>query len=473
MLERCFYQFQNCAKIPELIDDLSKLEDEKNAIKIENEIEIAEYYEIRKQLNQYKRDRRTIMNNPQYILPYLQTGRLVRIRIDDKVKDVDAFKDDETVQDYGWGVIISIQKRINQNKQIGEDAPPKYILDVLLYCAPGTEKNPKLAKPCPKRTKGEMVILQCNLNTVDGISTIRTKVPNNLKSSDARNQVYKTLQETKKRFKNKIPLLDPVEHMNIKEPEFINLLKKIEILENRLDKCEIKNAENLEEIYEKYHSKIKVDDKIKAVKKEIQHAQSVLQLDELKARKRVLRRLGYTSSADIIELKGRVACEISTGDELILTEMIFNGLFNELTVEQTVALLSCFVFQENSKEENYTIREELKGPFRTLQETARRIAKVSIESKLGIDEEEYVKSFTPQLMDMVFAWCNGAKFSQICKMTDIFEGSIIRAIRRLEELLRQMCVAAKSIGNTELENKFSEGISKIHRDIVFAASLYL
>ncbi len=155
-----------------------------------------------------------------------------------------------------------------------------------------------------------------------------------------------------------------------------------------------------------------------------------------------------------------MACEISTGDELILTEMIFNGLFNELTVEQTVALLSCFVFQENSKDENYTIREELKGPFRMLQETARRIAKVSIESKLGIDEEEYVKSFTPQLMDMAFAWCNGAKFSQICKMTDIFEGSIIRAIRRLEELLRQMCVAAKSIGNTELENKFSEGINK-------------
>jgi len=29
-------------------------------------------------------------------------------------------------------------------------------------------------------------------------------------------------------------------------------------------------------------------------------------------------------------MKGRVACEISTGDELLLTEMIFNGAFNEL-----------------------------------------------------------------------------------------------------------------------------------------------
>lgn len=205
--------------------DLNKLEEEKNAIKIENETEISEYYEIRKQLNQYKKDKRTIINNPQYILPYLQTGRLVRIRIDDNIKDINAFKDDENVQDFGWGVIISIQKRINQNKQMNEDVTPKYILDVLLYCAPGTEKNPKLAKPCPKKTKGEMVILQCNLSSVDGISTIRTKVPNNLKSIDSRNQVYKTLQETKKRFKNKIPFLDPIEHMNIKEPEFINLLK--------------------------------------------------------------------------------------------------------------------------------------------------------------------------------------------------------------------------------------------------------
>ena len=37
------------------------------------------------------------------------------------------------------------------------------------------------------------------------------------------------------------------------------------------------------------------------------------------------------------------------------------------------------------------------------------------------------------------------------------KGSMIRCFRRLEELMRQMCQAAKSIGNTELENKFAEG----------------
>ena len=62
-------------------------------------------------------------------------------------------------------------------------------------------------------------------------------------------------------------------------------------------------------------------------------------------------------------------------------------------------------------------------------------------------------------MDVVHAWASGAPFSQLCKMTDAFEGSIIRCIRRLEELLRQMCQAAKAIGNAELEKKFEEGIS--------------
>ena len=62
-------------------------------------------------------------------------------------------------------------------------------------------------------------------------------------------------------------------------------------------------------------------------------------------------------------------------------------------------------------------------PF--LQESARRIGKVSEEAKLEIDVETYVESFRPHIMDVVFAWANGASFSQICKMTDVFEGNYI------------------------------------------------
>ena len=50
---------------------------------------------------------------------------------------------------------------------------------------------------------------------------------------------------------------------------------------------------------------------------------------------------------------------------------------------------------------------------------------------------------------------------------------LLRSMRLLEELLRQMVQASKNIGNSELENKFAEAIKLLKRDIVFAASLYL
>ena len=59
------------------------------------------------------------------------------------------------------------------------------------------------------------------------------------------------------------------------------------------------------------------------------------------------------------------------------------------------------------------------------------------------------------------------------KMTNTYEGSLIRLFRRLEELLRQMAQAAKVMGNDDLTKKFEESLAKIRRDIVAAQSLYL
>lgn len=46
---------------------------------------------------------------------------------------------------------------------------------------------------------------------------------------------------------------------------------------------------------------------------------------------------------------------------------------------------------------------------------------------------------------------------------DVFEGSIIRCFRRLQELLRQMSQAAHAIGNTELEEKFNTALGLLER----------
>lgn len=50
---------------------------------------------------------------------------------------------------------------------------------------------------------------------------------------------------------------------------------------------------------------------------------------------------------------------------------------------------------------------------------------MSAEAKLETDEENYLNSFRPNLMDVVYTWANGANFAHICKMTDVFEGRLI------------------------------------------------
>lgn len=81
------------------------------------------------------------------------------------------------------------------------------------------------------------------------------------------------------------------------------------------------------------------------------------------------------------------------------------------------------------------------------QECAKRIAKVSADAKLEVDEETYLSQFKPHLMDVVYAWANGATFAQICKMTDVFEGPwppvpVHRGRRRFVTASRKQMVLA-------------------------------
>lgn len=158
---------------------------------------------------------------------------------------------------------------------------------------------------------------------------------------------------------------------------------------------------------------MELGNKIKATKKKIAEAMSIMQLDELKCRKRVLRRFGFINEAEVVQLKARVACEVSTGDELMLSELLFNGFFNNLTPEQVAAVISVFVFEEKTKETPALTRDELAKPLKEIQSQARIVAKVSQESKLAVNEDEYVQSFHWELMEVIYAWSNGSTFAEI------------------------------------------------------------
>ncbi|XP_057250725.1 DExH-box ATP-dependent RNA helicase DExH10-like [Beta vulgaris subsp. vulgaris] len=66
-----------------------------------------------------------------------------------------------------------------------------------------------------------------------------------------------------------------------------------------------------------------------------------------------------------------------------------------------------------------------------------------------------------------------ANFFEVIQMTDIFEGSIIRLARRLDEFLNQLKAAVSAVGEANLENMYAEASASLRRSIMFANSLYL
>ncbi|KAI1210711.1 antiviral helicase [Annulohypoxylon truncatum] len=475
MLENCFFQFQNTASVAGLEHELMKLQKARDEMVIPDEATIKDYYGLRQQISQYTKDMLAVIQHPNYCIDYLQPGRLVQIA------------HPKTGKDFGWGVIVNMTKR--KEPKFGEkEYPPQesVFLDVFLRldptCDPFGPPNPSTAMPEGARASDPnkdsiFEAIPCMLTCIKALSQIRVFMPKEVKTREdvesVRKQLLKSLKEVERRFPDGLPVLDPIENMNITDDSFKKLLRKIEVLESRLLANPLHGSPMLPGLWEQYSAKIARAEEIKALKKKIAKAHSIAQLDELKSRKRVLRRLGFINESEVVQMKARVACEISSteGHELLLSELLFNRFFNELTPEICAAVLSVFIFEE--KVEAQALPDELSKPYAQVQAQARIIAKVSQESKLDVNEEEYAQSLKWQLMETVYAWANGKSFAEVCKMTDAYEGSLIRLFRRLEELLRQMAQAGKVMGSEELTTKFEESLAKIRRDIVAAQSLYL
>ncbi|KAI2632311.1 antiviral helicase [Hypoxylon sp. NC1633] len=475
MLENCFFQFQNTASVASLEHELMKLQKSRDELVIPDEATVKDYYGLRQQISQYTKDMLAVIQHPSHCLQYLQPGRLVQIA------------HPQTGKDFGWGVVVRVTKR--KEPGFGEKQyPPQEscIIDVYLRldptCDPFGPANDSIGMPAGARASDSnqdsiFEAIPCMLTCIKALSSIRLFLPKDVQGREdieaVRKQLLKALKEVERRFPDGLPLMDPIENMNITDESFKKLLRKIEVLESRLLANPLHNSPMLPGLWEQYSAKIARNEEIKALKKKIGNAHSIAQLDELKSRKRVLRRLGFINDDEVVQMKARVACEISSteGHELLLSELLFNRFFNELTPELCAAILSVFIFDENV--EAQALPDELKKPFSQVQAQARIIAKISRESKLEMNEDEYVQRLKWQLMETVYAWANGKAFADVCKMTDAYEGSLIRLFRRLEELLRQMAEAGKVMGSEDLTNKFEESLAKIRRDIVAAQSLYL
>lgn len=60
--------------------ELKLCQQQYESIQIENEEEVARYYKLKKKLENIQEQMSLMMNEPKYLVPFLQPGRLVTVR---------------------------------------------------------------------------------------------------------------------------------------------------------------------------------------------------------------------------------------------------------------------------------------------------------------------------------------------------------------------------------------------------------
>jgi ATP-dependent RNA helicase DOB1 len=106
------------------------------------------------------------------------------------------------------------------------------IIDVLLHTSKDSKEGSPI--PCREEEEGEVEVIPILHTSVCQISSLRIYYPKDLRPSDNRKAVLKTIQEVKRRFPEGLPLLNPIADMRIEDQAFKVIVKRIETLENLL-----------------------------------------------------------------------------------------------------------------------------------------------------------------------------------------------------------------------------------------------
>lgn len=444
LIKRSFHQFQSESSVPNMKIQLKELHDKLLSEEMNKDLKYEKFLRdilnYKLQIEKYNEEISRIIAKPENIIPFCVPGRLVKIR------------------NWGWGAVVNFCKKTleftpksakdkaslelfkNEKKNFqseyelddynGESDKnvELYFVDVILYCKNTLDSASKIIPGNLSEKDGQFGVIPCVLMSVENISPYKVKIPQNLTEKNSLKDIEIFFTELYKRFKGKIQEMDPISQMGIKDENLKEKIEKKNNLEKIVSELETKipdftESDNKQKRLELYQEKEKLKASILQLCDKLKKAKDLVLKDDLYNMKRVLRSLDFIDKNNNVNQKGQVACIISSSDEILLTEMLYNGMFNELEPPVLAAMLSCFLVNENSKSESKGLKNPiLKELFERVRESAGIIADKLIECKIDLNKNDYVENFKSDLMESVFEWANGAKFLEICKLTDLYEG---------------------------------------------------
>ena len=85
-------------------------------------------------------------------------------------------------------------------------------------------------------------------------------------------------------------------------------------------------------LHVRYRERLDREEQVRGLETELAGHRYLVMKDDLRAMRKVLKRLQYVDKDGVVTLKGRVACEITTTEELVVTELLFRNTFQTMEV---------------------------------------------------------------------------------------------------------------------------------------------
>ncbi|KJP88887.1 hypothetical protein AK88_01381 [Plasmodium fragile] len=394
------------------------------------------------------------------------------------------------------------------------------------------ENAQKEFAPASDRIKAKWKLITFNIKCIYQISAV---VLNLDKPFDKKNEEqimsakmkYNTMVTCLKGEKN-IPVINP-HQMEIKDEAFLKVVKNINYHEHMLSKNKLLNSPNLHKYYQLYNMYVALQFEKNLLEASIEKCRFIVLKKELKNMLVLLQGLNYIEIAHhletegaqqeasgqevnlenveleevkaeheqthqngrskgqgerrdfpiseeksyVVTMKGQIASAILSVDELVISELFFSNFFSKYSYDYICAFLSCFVYDESSNKEIAINDPVLVEGYEQIIKTATHVSNKMNECGMNMNLKDYLDKFKSAIMPIVLQWVRGYSFMEILTDSQIYEGSIIRTLRRLDELLRQMICAFRGINNDSMCEILTEATKKLRRGIPFSPSLYL
>ena len=221
----------------------------------------------------------------------------------------------------------------------------------------------------------------------------------------------------------------------------------------RCDTCKLykKHTKNVEVIERILSKKRKLD-------KEIDRQRDIFWNNFL-AHRSVLYEFGYLKD-DYPTEKGIMTAQIRSENELYIAEIINSHLLEDLTPAQLAAVVCALTTEDLRIEIPYIpFSAPVRKTLNKIRDIRRRVEKV--QSANMVEAPCYINPYFSSLIEL---WVEGSEWETLVEQIDIGEGDIVRAFKRVVDVLRQFTI----IDNVPEALVFiaREAIDKIQREPV-------